>query len=109
MTSIIHNIGFTTIINNELTSNPVYKCTSQIIFEDNQLYIIQKNITQPVDISIVITYVKINNENIFAKGFIYYNKTHEICDIISYNLYSSLQIGELCYDTIGICKLTYLL
>ena len=91
---------------NDFKKKNIYKCTSNIIFENDSHIIIHKNINKDDNtINIFITYLKSSewNMNLFLRGFLYKdNKEYEIRGM---TVFSSLQIEDYCYDTISLCKI----
>lgn len=102
------------INNKDLQSKNVHLVESELIFNNNEYYIVHKKLD---NLNIFITYKNIeeNNEDTtedenkkkiyskFIRGYIY--KDNRESNIKSFDLYSSLQIGEWAYDNIGICSI----
>ena len=98
----------------DLQSKNVHLVESELIFNNNEYYIVHKKLD---NLNIFITYKNIeeNNEDTtedenkkkiyskFIRGYIY--KDNRESNIKSFDLYSSLQIGEWAYDNIGICSI----
>lgn len=97
------------INNKDLQSKNVHLVESELIFNNNEHYIVHKKLD---NLNIFITYKNIeenideDNKKIYSKfirGYIY--KDNLEYNIKLFDLYSSVQIGEWAYDNIGICKL----
>ena len=89
---------------NKLHDTCPLKCTSELIYDDNNHSIIHKKVNiNNNNIDLYITYKKeaTTNEWNFVRGFMYKNKNEYMIKTVT--LFNSLQIGEYCYDKILIC------
>ena len=91
-----------------LKSKNLFSCVSTILFSNDDYTIVKKTGTlNDVELNIVLTYYTSRenpNENGFVRGYLYVNKKEH--EVKSAYIYSSLQIGEWCYDNIQIVQLT---
>jgi len=90
-----------------LKSKNILLCNSILFFKNENYAIIKKtgNIND-VELDIFLTYYtpeENNGEDKLARGYLYTNKKE--FEIKSAHIYSSLQIGEWCYDNIQIIQL----
>jgi len=91
---------------NNLKKKDVYKCESKIIFNNSSNMIIHKYINKDnIKIDIYVTYLKSSewNMNLFVRGFLY--KDQKEYEISSMTMFSSLQIEDMGYDKIALCKI----
>ena len=89
------------VFTHNLKSENIARCSSNKIFETENIKIYQMNtIHKNKIIDIFITYFN----NTFLRGMVYCNGTEY--NIINYNNYESLQIDNLCYDNISFIKLS---
>jgi hypothetical protein len=88
--------------NSEVHDSTPEQCISKIMYDDNEHCIINKKINNE-NIDLYITYKRESESNDwnFVRGFLY--KNNEEFQIISFNIYNSMQVGINCYDKIAIC------
>jgi hypothetical protein len=90
-----------------LKSKNLFSCVSTILFSNENYTIVKKTGTlNDVELNIILTYYTSRekpHENGFIRGYLYVNKKEH--KIKSAYVYSSLQIGEWCYDNIQIVQL----
>jgi hypothetical protein len=89
---------------NELHDTYPFKCTSELIYDDNEHSIIHKKVNiknKNIDLYITCKKEGTTNEWNFVRGFMYKNNKEYVIKTIA--LFSSLQIGTYCYDKILIC------
>jgi len=91
-----------------LKSKNVFSCASKILFANENYTIAKKTGTlKDIEIDVILTYYiskEYPHENKLVRGYLYINKKEH--NIKSAYMYSSLQIGEWCYDNIQIVQLT---
>jgi hypothetical protein len=90
-----------------LKSKNVFSCVSKILFANDDYTIVKKTGTlNNAELDIILTYYiskETPDKNKFVRGYLYVNKKEN--EIKSAYMYSSLQIGEWCYDNIQIVQL----
>jgi len=94
-----------------LKNENLVKCTSKISCKTDTFFVVKKNMAfknKTIEMYLTYSLVDIKDEKEkpqygFSRGVIYIdNKTY---NIKFYGQYNSLQIGEWCYDNIGVVKL----
>ena len=107
-------ITFFINFNHEFIDNIVYLCDSEIISEQENILIVKKSnlvkigdteesITNSKDIVILLNYYREKDYDKLLTGYLYLDNKHY--KISNYARFASRQIGNFCYDNIGICYL----
>jgi len=107
-------ITFFINFNHEFLGNNVYLCDSEIISNQDNILIVKKSnlvkmgdkkesIINSKNIVILLSYSREKDYDKLLTGYLYMdNKDYKISDYVRFE---SRQIGNFCYDNIGICYL----
>lgn len=96
--------------NGKYVGGDVFSCDSCLVCKNENYKLIHKRMNTSnriqFDIHLTFTLNKAeSNDFTLLRGYIYKNNK-EYNVIESYQMYASKQIGDYCYDKIGVCKIT---
>jgi hypothetical protein len=95
--------------NGKYIGEAVFSCDSGLVCKNQNYKLIHKKINTlngtQFDIHLTFTLNEDDsNDFILLRGYIY--KNNKEYNVESYQMYASKQIGDYCYDKIGVCKIS---